>query len=166
MVRTAGILTLLILCTIAGCSKTAPPVDSTALDALTKEVLVAIAEGKASEVYLTHFTEEFRNDQPADIWKLTTDPIQTTLGKCISVKLQKKEMQHAEGIVVGLFIYDVEWIKEHGVVTVNATFVNNKWSLGNITVFCDALEPVSVKRPEPTARPAFALPPPTPPVTP
>jgi hypothetical protein len=166
MVRTAGILTLLILCTIAGCSKTDPPVDTTKVDALTKEVLVAISEGKASEVYLTHFTEEFRNDQPEDIWKVTTDPIQTTLGKCISVKLQKKEMQHAEGIVVGLLIYDVEWIKESGVVTVNATFVDNKWSLGNITVFCDALEPVSIKRPVPTSRPVFTPPTPTPPVTP
>jgi hypothetical protein len=163
MVRTAGILTLLILCTIAGCSKTDPPVDTTKVDALTEEVLVAIAEGKASEVYLTHFTEEFRNQHPANIWKLTTDPIQTTLGKCVSVKLQKKEMQHA---VVGMFIYDVEWVKERGVVTVNATFVNDKWLLGNITVFCDALEPVSIKRPEPAARPVFTPPTPTPPVTP
>ena len=166
MVRKAGILTLLILCTIAGCSKSTPHVNTTPVNTLTQEVLQAIAEGKASEVYLTHFSEEFRNDQPADIWKLTTDRIRTGLGKCISVTLKKPETLEADGIVVGMFIYDVEWIKGNGVVTVNATYANNEWILGDITVFADALKPLDIKKPLPTARPAFTLPTPAAPVTP
>ena len=166
MVRKSGILTILILCAIAGCSKSTPPVDTTKVDTLTKEILQAIAEGRASEVYLTHFSEEFRDSQTVDIWTLYTDPIRTGLGKWVSLTLRDPQIQHLDGIVVGMFIYDAKWAKGSGVVTVNATSVNDKWSIEKLTVFADALEPTTIPRSLPTSRPVFQLSPPTIPVSP
>jgi hypothetical protein len=166
MVRKSGILSILLLCAIAGCSKSTPYVDTTKVDTLTKEILQSIAEEKASDVYLTHFSEEFRDDQTLEIWTLYTDPIQTELGKWISLTLRDQETQPLDGIVVGMFIYDAKWVKGSGVVTVNATSVNNKWAVGRLTVFADALEPSNIQRPLPTSRPVFQLAPPTTPVTP
>jgi hypothetical protein len=166
MVRKSGILTILILCAIAGCSKPTPYADTTQVDTLTKEILQAIAEGKASDVYLTHFSEEFRDGQTLDSWTLTTDPIRTGLGKWISLTLRDPEIQHIDGIVVGMFIYDAKWEKGSGVVTVDATAVDNKWTVGKLTVFADALEPTKIQRSLPTSRPVYRLAPPTAPVTP
>jgi len=166
MVRKSGLLTILILCTIAGCSKSTPDADTMQVDTLTKEILQAIADRKASEVYLTHFSEEFRDSQTVDAWTLYTDPIRTGLGKWISLTLRDPKIEHIDGIVVGMFIYDAKWAKGSGVVTVNATSVNNKWTVGKLTVFADALEPTNIQRLLPTSRPVFRPSPRTAPVTP